>query len=50
MPIDKEAVRCGDCQHWKINEDNQPYCSKVWGLFEEMKPDNFCIYGTRKTE
>lgn len=41
-----EVVRCGQCQHWKINPRNLygGYCRYC----ESASIDHFCSYGERK--
>ena len=41
-----EVVRCGQCQHWKINPHNLygGYCP----YSERASLDHFCSYGKRK--
>ena len=43
-----EVVHCKDCKHYEIGKSYTPYCNNVMNLFEEMKCDDFCIYGERK--
>lgn len=43
------VVRCKDCEHFKIDEDNVYYCrrDKIGsGIF--MQKSDFCSYGKRK--
>ena len=39
-----QVVRCKDCRHFKLNLENDPYCSHRNGL-SDLKPDDFCSYG-----
>mgnify|MGYP007066584802 CR=1 FL=1 len=44
-----EVVRCRDCEHFKIGEDNVYYCRRDKlgrGIF--MRKSDFCSYGERK--
>ena len=45
-----EVVRCKDCRFYEIGKSYTPYCNNVMNLFEEMRPDDFCSYGERRTE
>ncbi len=44
-----EVVRCKDCEYYEIGKNYTPYCNNVLNMFEEMKPDDFCSYGERRT-
>lgn len=44
-----EVVRCKDCEYYEIGKSHTPYCNNVLNMFEEMKPDDFCSYGKRRT-
>lgn len=44
-----EVVRCRECKHFKIGEDNVYYCRRDKlgrGIF--MRKSDFCSYGERK--
>lgn len=47
-PDDVEVVvRCRECKYFDKNEENDPYCSSVYGL-SEPEGDDFCSCGERK--
>lgn len=45
-----EVVRCKDCEYYEIGKSHTPYCVNVLNIFEEMKPDDFCSYGERRSD
>lgn len=40
MPV----IRCKDCEYFRLNDENVPYCVNPFGL-DDPKPDGFCNYG-----
>ena len=50
-PVDAvEVVRCKDCKWAEYGKDYEPYCNH-WksGLYANIKDDDFCSYGERRT-
>ena len=43
------VVRCGGCQHWRHNLENETYCSIVGGL-ADPEEDDFCSYGEKRSD
>lgn len=41
------VVRCKDCEHFRTNDENVPYCSHPFGL-NDPEPNGFCNYGRKK--
>lgn len=41
------VVRCNDCEYFRLNDENVPYCSNPFGL-DDPKPNGFCNYGREK--
>ena len=41
------VVRCRDCKYFGLNDENVPYCSNPFGLYDP-EPNGFCNYGIRK--
>lgn len=42
-------VRCAQCKHFKLNLENDTYCSSVNGLTDPQE-DDFCSYGERRDD
>ena len=42
-----EVVRCEDCEHFRTNDENVPYCLNPFGL-DDPEPNGFCNYGIGK--
>ena len=42
-----EVVRCKDCEYFRLNDENVPYCSNPFGL-NDPEPNGFCNYGIGK--
>ena len=40
-------VRCKDCEYFRTNDENVPYCSNPFGL-NDPEPNGFCSYGREK--
>ena len=41
------VVRCQDCEYFRTNDENVPYCLNPFGL-DDPEPNGFCSYGRRK--
>ena len=41
------VVRCQDCEYFRLNDENVPYCLNPFGL-DDPKPNGFCNYGRKK--
>ena len=41
------VVRCNDCEYFRLNDENVPYCSNPFGL-DDPEPNGFCNYGIGK--
>lgn len=41
------VVRCKDCEYFRLNDENVPYCFNGFGL-DEPEPNGFCNYGRKK--
>ena len=41
------VVRCKDCEHFRLNDENVPYCLNPFGL-DDPEPNGFCGYGRKK--
>ena len=41
------VVRCQDCEYFRLNDENVPYCSNPFGL-DDPEPNGFCNYGIGK--
>ena len=41
------VVRCKDCEYFRTNDENVPYCSNPFGL-DDPEPNGFCNYGIGK--
>lgn len=41
------VVRCKDCEYFRLNDENVPYCSNRFGL-DDPEPNGFCNYGRLK--
>lgn len=41
------VVRCKDCEYFRLNDENVPYCSNRFGL-DDPEPNGFCNYGEKK--
>ena len=41
------VVRCKDCEHFRLNDENVPYCLNPFGL-DDPEPNGFCNYGIGK--
>ena len=41
------VVRCKDCEYFRLNDENMPYCSNPFGL-DDPEPNGFCNYGIGK--
>ena len=42
-----EVVRCKDCEYFRLNDENVPYCLNSFGL-NDHEPNGFCNYGIWK--
>ena len=42
-----QVVRCQDCEYFRLNDENVPYCSNPFGL-DDPEPNGFCNYGIGK--
>ena len=42
-----QVVRCKDCEYFRLNDENVPYCSNPFGL-NDPEPNGFCNYGIGK--
>ena len=42
-----EVVRCQDCEYFRLNDENVPYCLNPFGL-DDPEPNGFCSYGRKK--
>ena len=42
-----EVVRCEDCEYFRLNDENVPYCLNPFGL-DDPEPNGFCNYGRKK--
>lgn len=38
------VVRCKDCEYFRLNDENVPYCVNPFGL-NDPEPNGFCNYG-----
>ena len=41
------VVRCQDCEYFRLNDENVPYCLNPFGL-DDPEPNGFCGYGRKK--
>ena len=41
------VVRCEDCEYFRLNDENVPYCLSPFGL-DDPEPNGFCNYGREK--
>ena len=41
------VVRCKDCEYFRTNDENVPYCLSPFGL-DDPEPNGFWNYGRRK--
>lgn len=41
------VVRCKDCDYFRLNNENVPYCFHCFGL-DDPEPNGFCNYGRKK--
>lgn len=41
------VVRCKDCEYFRLNDENVPYCLNPFGL-NDPEPNGFCNYGGEK--
>lgn len=41
------VVRCKDCEYFRLNDENVPYCFNRFGL-NDPEPNGFCNYGRKK--
>ena len=41
------VVRCQDCEYFRLNDENVPYCLNPFGL-DDPEPNGFCNYGREK--
>ena len=41
------VVRCKDCEYFRTNDENVPYCLNPFGL-DGPEPNGFCNYGIGK--
>ena len=41
------VVRCKDCEYFRTNDENVPYCLNPFGL-DDPEPNGFCNYGIGK--
>ena len=41
------VVRCQDCEYFRTNDENVPYCLNPFGL-DDPEPNGFCNYGREK--
>lgn len=49
--IKKPLVRCKDCKYIFFDDWYKCFsCANLYGLNEEVKPDDFCSHGERKGE
>ena len=42
-----QVVRCQDCEYFRLNDENVPYCFNRFGL-DDPEPNGFCNYGIGK--
>ena len=42
-----QVVRCQDCEYFRLNDENVPYCLNPFGL-DDPEPNGFCNYGIGK--
>lgn len=42
-------IRCKDCEYFRVNEENVPYCLNRFGL-DDPEPNGFCNYGKVKDD
>ena len=42
------VVRCQDCEYFRLNDENVPYCLNPFGL-DDPEPNGFCNYGRKKS-
>ena len=42
-----QVVRCQDCEYFRLNDENVPYCLNPFGL-DDPEPNGFCNYGMEK--
>ena len=46
-----EVVRCKDCDYKVFDEESQEYyCNHAFGMYGEIKDNDFCSYGERKKD
>ena len=41
------VVRCKDCEYFRLNDENVPYCLNPFGL-DDPESNGFCNYGREK--
>ena len=41
------VVRCQDCEYFRLNDENVPYCLNPFGL-DDPEQNGFCNYGIGK--
>ena len=41
------VVRCQDCEYFRLNDENVPYCLNPFGL-DDPETNGFCNYGREK--
>lgn len=41
------VVRCKDCEYFRLNDENVPYCLNPFGL-DDPEPNGFCNYKREK--
>ena len=41
------VVRCKNCEYFRLNDENVPYCLNPFGL-DDPEPNGFCNYGIGK--
>ena len=41
------VVRCQDCEYFRLNDENVPYCLNPFVL-DDPEPNGFCNYGIGK--
>lgn len=42
-----QVVRCKDCEYFRLNDENVPYCLNPFGL-DDPEPNGFCNYKREK--
>lgn len=45
-----DVVRCKDCVHWGNTFDDESYCTNPDVLDNFARPDDFCLYGERRSD